>query len=295
MNERMTLLGRKLGQTQRFAEDGELVGVTVIEVGPCAVLRKKTQEKDGYSAIQLGFGEIREKLVPKPVKGQYKEAKTAPKRTVREVRLPADEVAAIEVGQTFGADWFRPGELVDVVGVTKGKGFQGVIKRHHMHGFPKTRGTHEYRRHGGSIGCRSYPGKIHKGKRMAGHMGDVRRTVSSVEVVEVLPEKNVILIAGSAPGARGGFVMVRDAKKRTLAKFDRSLELADTVKTELKEAIKKAAKEAPGSEKTPDFVAWHNARVRKANAAIECAKKLQRYLPLRAKAKIPDALESLSL
>ena len=209
------LLGRKIGMTQVFTESGERVPVTAVAAGPCVVQSKRTPERDGYTALQLGFDDKPLRLSSKPVLGALAKANLKPKRYVREIRLAAGAGDGVEVGAELQvADYFKPGDFVDVTGTTKGKGFQGVMKRHHMSGFRATHGTHEFFRHGGSVGCRLTPGRVHKGKRMGGHMGDVKRTVQNLKVVEVIAEKNVILISGAIPGGKNGYVIIRTAVKR---------------------------------------------------------------------------------
>jgi large subunit ribosomal protein L3 len=206
------LIGRKIGMSQVFAEDGTLIPVTVIQIGPCTIVQKKTVQKDGYTALQLGFGSRKPKRVSKPVLGHCQASGGGPFEILREFRTV--DVDQYEVGSQITADKiFESGERVNVAGRTKGRGFSGVMKRHGMGGFPASHGTHEYFRHGGSIGNRSYPGRIFKGKRMPGHYGDDRRTTQNLRVVAVRPEENLVLIHGSVPGARGGIVILSKTKK----------------------------------------------------------------------------------
>jgi large subunit ribosomal protein L3 len=201
------LIGKKLGMSQIFAPDGALVPVTVIQTGPCTVVQKKTIERDGYRALQLGFGTRKLQRATKPLVGHCKKANAAPFAVLREFRV--DDVDQYEVGKTLTAvDMFEPGEIVDVIGRTKGRGYAGVIKRHRMSGFPGTHGTHEYFRHGGSIGNRSFPGRIFKGKRMAGQYGNDRVTALHLRVVDVRADDNLLLVRGAVPGARGGIVLI---------------------------------------------------------------------------------------
>ena len=173
MAQKIGLLGKKLGMTQVFADDGEAIPVTVIQAGPCHVIGTRTVERDGYTALVLGFDEKPLRLATKPELGVAKSWNGKPQRYVREIRLAADEAAKYSVGQMIGPkDVFADGMPIDVEGTSKGKGFQGVIKRHHMSGMTRAHGTHEYFRHGGSIGCRLTPQRVHKGKRMAGQMGN---------------------------------------------------------------------------------------------------------------------------
>lgn len=209
------LIGRKIGMTQIFSETGEAIPVTVLEVGPNYVTQVKTTVRDGYEAVQLGFGET--KKLNKPERGHVKDLPVAGLRHLHEVKGTGDEV---EVGQQLGADIFVKGEKVDVtVGAipgtmgTKGKGFAGVVKRHSFAGGPKTHGQSDRHRAPGSIGASSTPGRVFKGMRMAGHMGNKRSTILSIEVVDVLPERNLILVRGGVPGAKNGIVVVRKAVK----------------------------------------------------------------------------------
>ncbi len=206
------LIGRKIGMSQVFAEDGTLIPVTVIQIGPCTIVQKKTVQKDGYTALQLGFGSRKSKRVSKPVLGHCQASGGGPFEILREFRTV--DVDQYEVGSQITADKiFKSGERVNVAGRTKGRGFSGVMKRHGMGGFPASHGTHEYFRHGGAIGNRSYPGRIFKGKRMPGHYGDDRTTTQNLRVVAVRPEENLVLIHGSVPGARGGIVILSKTKK----------------------------------------------------------------------------------
>ncbi len=213
------LLGKKLGMTQVFADDGESVPVTVILTGPCHVLGTRTQERDGYTAIVLGFDEKPARSSNKAELGAVKAAGGKPQRFVREIRLPADEVAKYTVGQQVGPkDVFKDGMPLDVEGWSKGKGYQGVIKKHHMKGMTRAHGTHEYFRHGGSIGCRLTPQRVHKGKRMAGQMGNEKVTQQNLQLFRILADDNVILVRGSVPGAANDYVVVTNAATRTAYK-----------------------------------------------------------------------------
>ncbi|CCJ33311.1 50S ribosomal protein L3 [Caloramator australicus] len=204
------ILGRKLGMTQIFTEDGKVVPVTVIQAGPCVVVQKKTVETDGYNAIQVGFEDIREKLVNKPEKGHFAKANIAPKRFLKELRL--EDVSAYEVGSEIKVDIFSEGEKVDVTGTSKGKGFQGVIKRWNANRGPMSHGS-KYHRRVGSMGASSFPSRTFKGKKMPGHMGAEKSTILNLEVVKVDPEKNVILVKGAVPGPKKGLVIIRDSVK----------------------------------------------------------------------------------
>lgn len=227
MNTHPGILGKKLGCTQIFNDNGSVTRVTVVEAGPCTVVRKRTVEKDGYSALQLGFGEKRAKLVSKPERGHLekngiqarkvtrkgKEVELLPAE-LRELRLSPEEVARYEVGQAINvADVLKEGQYVDVSGVTRGRGFSGVFRRHHFAGFVSTHGTHEYKRHGGSIGTNMTPGRTLPGLRMPGQHGNARRTVLNLKVARIIPEQNLVLIEGAVPGARNSTVVVRGAVK----------------------------------------------------------------------------------
>src|SRR5215510_7412642 len=216
MSLKMGLLGRKIGMTQVFHDDGTALGVTAVSLGPCVVVGKRTPDKHGYAAVQRGFEELPVRHVGPPTSGFFKKAGVEkPLRHLREVRLEPKELDKYEVGKTLRAsEVFKPGDVVDVVGTTKGKGYQGVMKRHKMAGDTMTHGTHEFFRHGGSIGCRLTPGRVHKGKRMSGHMGDERVTVQSLELFDVLPEENVILIRGAVPGGKNGYLLISNAVKK---------------------------------------------------------------------------------
>jgi large subunit ribosomal protein L3 len=216
---RIGLLGKKIGMTQVFADDGEAVPVTVILAGPNIVVGTRTVERDGYSALVLGFDEKPVRLTNKPEQGVAKATNAKPQRFVRELRLAADEVAKYTVGQALNPkDIFEAGAALDVEGFSKGKGFQGVIKKHHMAGKPMTHGTHEYFRHGGSIGCRLTPQRVHKGKRMSGQMGNYRVTTQNLQLFRILEEEGCILIRGAVPGAPNEYVVVTKAATRTAYK-----------------------------------------------------------------------------
>jgi len=218
MAMRLGLLGKKIGMTQVFEEDGERVPVTVIQVGPCYVVGKRTQDRDGYSALILGFDEKPTRLANRPELGVFKNG-LKPQRFVRELRVPDDVVAKYEVGQELKAgDVFAANAALDITGTSKGKGYQGVIKRHGMKGMRGSHGTHEYFRHGGSIGCRLTPQRVHKGKRMAGHMGDETKTVQNLQLLRILAEEGCILVRGAVPGAKNDYVIVTNAATRTAYK-----------------------------------------------------------------------------
>lgn len=210
------LIGRKLGMTQVYTAAGVLVPVTVIEAGPCTVVAMRNAERNGYAAAQLGFGAADEKRLTKPQHGQFKKAGTSPFSVLREFRLADGDVPAVGAAVNVG-DVFSPGQRIQVTGVSKGRGTAGVMKRHRFSGFPASHGTHEYFRHGGSIGNRSFPGRVFKGKRMAGRFGAERVTTTNIEVVAVRPEENLLLVRGAVPGARNGTVLVHRPRARGTA------------------------------------------------------------------------------
>jgi large subunit ribosomal protein L3 len=212
---RTGVLGKKIGMTQVFTPTGDRAAVTAIHAGPCVVVDKLTPEKHGYAAVKVGFLEKPLRLTKKPELGVFTKASLPPQRFVREVRVEPADLEKFEVGKPIAlTDVFKPMSYVDVEGTSKGKGYQGVMKMHHMPGFRATHGTHEFFRHGGSVGCRLTPGRVHKGKRMSGHMGDVKRTVQNLVLVEIDATDNVLLVRGSVPGARNGYLIVRNAKKK---------------------------------------------------------------------------------
>jgi large subunit ribosomal protein L3 len=206
------LLGKKLGMSQLFTEEGNLVPVTVIEAGPCAVTQIRTRERDGYEAVQLGYGE-KKRNVNKPMQGHFKRSGSSPRRTLREFSLvEAPEIG--EEGAEIKADVFEVGEMVDVIGVTKGRGFAGVVKRYNFAGGPASHG-HTMHRGTGSIGQCADPSEVWKGRKMPGHMGAVRRAVQNLTVVRVDVEKNLLFVKGGVPGPNGGLVEIRKAIKRS--------------------------------------------------------------------------------
>lgn len=204
------IIGTKVGMTQVFKEDGTLLPVTVVKAGPCVVVQKKTVEGEGYNALQLGFGEIRAKLVNKPKAGHFKKAGVEPMRYLREFRT--DDVAEYEVGQELKVDVFAEGDKVDATGISKGRGFKGAIARHGQHRGPMTHGS-RYHRRPGSMGACSYPGKVFKGKKLPGHTGVERVTIQNLEVVMVNAEKDMLLIKGAIPGANGQLVTIKKSVK----------------------------------------------------------------------------------
>ena len=204
------ILTTKVGMTQIFNEDGVLTPVTVLQAGPCVVTQVKTVDNDGYSAVQVGFGDIREKLLNKPQKGHFAKAGVAAKRFVREFRF--EDAETYTVGQEIKADVFAAGDKIDATAKSKGKGFQGAIKRHGQSRGPMTHGS-KYHRHAGSNGSATTPGRVFKGKKMAGHMGAVRITVQNLEVVRVDAEQNLILVKGAVPGPKKSLVMIKESVK----------------------------------------------------------------------------------
>jgi len=204
-----TILGRKVGMTQVFAENGESVPVTVIEAGPCIVVQKKNIERDGYNAVQLGFGEKRENLFNKPQKGHFAKAGVQPKRYLREVRV--ENAEGYEVGQEIKADIFTPGERVDVAGITKGRGFSGGIKRHGFHRGPMAHGS-KYHRRPGSLAAKG-PARVFKGRKLPGQYGAERVTVQNLEVIRVEAGQNLLAIRGAVPGPRGGLLTIKRSVK----------------------------------------------------------------------------------
>ena len=205
-----TIIGKKVGMTQIFDEKGKVIPVTVIEAGPCLVAQVKSVETDGYNAIQLGFGDVKESKLNKPEKGHFAKAKLALKKHLREFRL--DSVDGVNVGDEIKVDTFQAGDKIDVQGTSKGKGFQGVIKRHGQSRGPMGHGS-MYHRRPGSMGPTSTPGRVFKGKKLPGHMGRVTVTIQNLDVVKVDLDKNVILVKGSVPGAKGAILKIKSAVK----------------------------------------------------------------------------------
>ena len=204
------LIGKKLGMTQLFDANGNVVPVTVIEAGPCVVSQKKTVENDGYDAVQIGYGDLKASKVNKPMKGHFAKGDVAPKKVLREFRL--DDCAAVNVGDVLKADIFAEGESVDVRGTSKGKGYAGVVKRWNFSRLKESHGTGPVHRHGGSLGVID-PARVFKGKKMAGHLGNERVTVQNLKVVKVDAENNIIAVKGAVPGPKGGIVVLFDSVK----------------------------------------------------------------------------------
>ena len=205
------IIGKKIGMTQIFDENGKVVPVTVVEAGPCVVSQKKTVENDGYAAVLIGFGDLKAHKVKKPMAGHFAKANVAPKRTLREFRF--DDIDAYNVGDLVKADVFAAGDKVDVTGTSKGKGYAGVIKRWNFQRLKESHGSGPVARHGGSIGSCSDPSRVYPGKKMAGHLGSERVTVQNLQVVKVDAENNLIAIKGAIPGPNGGTVVIHDTVK----------------------------------------------------------------------------------
>lgn len=206
------LIGKKIGMTQFFDEKGNVIPVTVLEVGPCAVVQKKTAEKDGYNALQLGYGDVKLARVNKPMKGHFAKADVAPKKVLKEFRL--DDTDAHNVGDIIKADIFAAGEKVDVCGTGKGKGYAGAIKRWNFGRLKETHGSGPVVRHQGSMGACSDPSRVFKGKKMAGHLGSEKVTIQNLDVVKVDAENNLIAVKGAVPGSKGGIVVITNAVKK---------------------------------------------------------------------------------
>ena len=204
------ILGKKLGMTQLFNEDGVMIPVTVIEAGPCVVVQKKTVETDGYEAIQVGFDDKAERKMNKPMKGHFDKAKVAYKRNLREFRL--DDISSYNIGDVIKADIFAAGETVDVTGTSKGHGYSGTVKRWGTHRGPMSHGS-GYHRGVGSMGACSDPSRVYKGKKLPGHYGNVKKTIQNLAVAKVDGERNLILVKGGVPGPKGGLLIVKEAIK----------------------------------------------------------------------------------
>jgi large subunit ribosomal protein L3 len=212
------MLGKKVGMTQRFDDEGRVVPVTVLHVGPCPVIQKKSRERDGYDALQIGFGSRKKGRTTRPLAGHFAKAGAPPAAHLREIRVSPEEAEQYEVGGEITIDLFEKGDYVDVIGRTKGRGFAGVMKRHNFAGKNRTHGTHEYFRHGGAIGMCATPSRLMKGKKMPGRMGGVRSTTLNLLVVDVMKEQNLLLVRGAVPGARNGSIFVRKAVKKRSAR-----------------------------------------------------------------------------
>ncbi|MBY0370164.1 50S ribosomal protein L3 [bacterium] len=220
---RIAILGRKVGMTQVFDDKGALIPITVVDTTGCIVSQVKTKDKDGYTALQLAVSDIKPQNVKKAVAGHFKKASSPAKSHIREIRLEdSDDVAPLQAGTKVSASIFQKGDVVDVTGISKGRGFAGVMKRYNFRGKHATHGTHEYFRHPGSAGTKTFPGRIMKNKGMPGHMGDVKTTVQKMEIIDVKAEENLLFIKGGIPGSRDSKLLVRLAVKTGKHK-DRSL------------------------------------------------------------------------
>lgn len=207
------MMGKKLGMTQFFARDGKRIPVTVIQATTCQVVQKKTMDRDGYNAVQLSFEAVEAKRVNKPLTGHFKKAEAKPARYLREFRF--ENTDALEIGQIISIDIFKAGDKIDVAGISKGKGFQGGVKRHHFKGGGASHGSMHHRAPG-SIGASSFPSRVFKGQRLPGHMGQDRVTTLGLEIVDVKKEQNLLLVKGAVPGAKNGLVLIRDSIKKSV-------------------------------------------------------------------------------
>jgi large subunit ribosomal protein L3 len=235
------LIGKKLGHARVYDANGVVVPVTVVLAGPNRVLQCKTAKTDGYTAVQLGFDDQKEQRLTKAVLGHIKKQNGAAVKFIREFR---DFALAVKPGEILGVNIFKPGDYVDAAGVTKGRGFEGVVKRHGFRGGDSTHGAKGWHRRSGAIGCRLFPGTVNRGMKMPGHMGQVRRTVQNLEVIQVRENDNLLLIKGSIPGAEGDYVIIREAKKRSRAYEQMHKELIEKHKAASKSGKAKAAKPA---------------------------------------------------
>jgi large subunit ribosomal protein L3 len=207
------ILGQKIGMTQIFDGQGRIIPVTVVQAGPCPIMQVLTTEKHGYLGLQVAFGDVREKSVNKPAQGYFKKANTAPAKWVREFRT--DKAPSFQVGQALKVDAFTAGDFVDVIGTSKGKGFAGAVKRHNFAGGPSTHGQSDRQRAPGASGSNTYPGRVFKGKRFPGHLGAERVTVQHLEVVQVLPEKDLLMVRGAVPGPNQSLIVIQETIKRS--------------------------------------------------------------------------------
>jgi len=208
------LIGRKVGMTQLFSDDGDIIPVTAIEAGPCWIVQKKTAEHDGYTAVQLGFGPKQVKRVTKPLRGHFQRHGISPTQWLREFRVDVQTLEECQEGQEVSGEIFASYRYVDVIGTSKGRGFTGVMKRHNFSGKNMSHGTHEYFRHGGSIGASADPARVWKNKGMAGHYGHSRVTVQNLEVVRFVKEQNLLLVKGAVPGPNGGMLLIQVSRKQ---------------------------------------------------------------------------------
>lgn len=216
--DKKAILGRKIGMTQIFSPDGTVTPVTAVEAGPCPVIQHRTQERDGYVAVQIGFGAKAKRTTSKPLRGHFEKAGVSPVRFVKEIRLETEaQLEAYEVGSEVKADTFAEGEWVDVIGTSKGRGFAGVMKRHNFHGaLTMSHGTHEKFRHGGAIGAGATPARVFAGTKMPGRYGGTRSTIRNLRVMRVDLEQNLIYVTGAVPGPNGAFVYIRPAKTKKI-------------------------------------------------------------------------------
>jgi large subunit ribosomal protein L3 len=298
------IIGKKLGMTRLFSPEGNIVPVTVIEAGPCPIIQKKTKEKDGYNALQVGFLPKKPNRVNKPITGHVKKSGRGTFYILKELRM--DEVDQYELGQEIAVDIFQPGDLVDVAGTSKGRGFSGVMKRHGFRGAPGSHGTHEYFRHGGSIGAAADPSRTFKGKKMPGHFGNRRVTVQNIEVAEVKPQQNLIFLKGAVPGWRNGIVTIRQAKKaatshrpdapeekkeeakRKEVEAEAKVEGKEVVKEEEKKEEVKAEAEAKAEEEVKE-VAEEEAKTEEVEVKEEAEEKEE--VEAEAKAEVKEETE----
>ncbi len=212
---KMGLLGKKIGMTQYFDENGDVIPISVLQVGPCVVVQKKTQAKEGYNSIQLGFEEVAHRKMSRPARGHFEKKGVKPFRYLREIRL--DSVEQFNPGQSLDVNLFQIGDKIDVTGITKGKGFQGVIKRHHKRGGPGAHGS-RFHRTTGSIGMRTYPGRVFKNMKMPGHMGCDQVTTTNLKVVKLIPEENLIFVSGSVPGANRSLLVIKNRNPEAMGR-----------------------------------------------------------------------------
>lgn len=220
------IIGKKVGMTQIFGDDGNVIPVTVIDVSTCEVVGKRTMETDEYTAVVIGMQDAKEKHLTKAQIGSFKKAGAKPKRILKEFRVTAEELAKFTVGEAVKAEMFTKGQMVDVTGITKGRGYQGVVKRWGFRGFGQTHGTHEYRKHPGAIGQRKTPGRVYPNKHLPGHYGVEQVTIQNLVVADIMPEKNLILVKGGIPGHNEAMVIVKPAVKFALRAEHKAKKLA---------------------------------------------------------------------
>jgi len=211
---RINMLGNKIGSTQIFNEEGERIPVTVLKVGPCFIVNKKTEKRDGYNALVLAYEDVKKAKVKKSRLGIFKKANVLPKKVLKESRMGKEYLDKFKIGQEIDLDIFNKGDFIDVTGKSKGRGFSGVMKRHGMSGANKSHGTHEYFRHGGSIGSSAYPARVFKGKKMPGRYGAERVTIQNLKIVDIMPDKHIMLVRGAIPGPNRAYISVSSAVKK---------------------------------------------------------------------------------